>query len=473
MIPLPNVPVAAALLNNGLVLTWSAYDEFWLETDIGDRPSQTYTGLFDPQTGASVGGLETSTLADMFCPGTAVLPDGRIFVNGGTSSPRTSIYDPATNTWSAGPEMNIPRGYNADVLLSDGSVLTLGGSWSGPADEKIGEIWTASSGWTTRSGISAQPITAPDPLDLQDGYVNRGDNHAWLFMLSNGRIFHAGPSAEMHWIATSGPGAIVFAALRGSDDYSINGKAVMYDIGKILKTGGAASYDDAPASARTFAIDVSVAGQPPSVRETAPMAYPRVFANGVVLPDGKVLIVGGQTYASTFTDDGAVLVPELWDPVTESFSQMDPMQTPRTYHSTALLLPDGRVFVGGGGLCGDCSTNHENAEIFSPPYLFDANGNPAQRPTINWSPPSGQLGGTIWLAASAPDLTFALLRMSAVTHTVDNDQRRIPLTIQAQSGNTFLLPIPSDPGVVVPGYYMLFAVNSQGTPSVARIMWVG
>ena len=57
VIPLQNVPVAAALLNNGLVLTWSAYDEFWLETDIGDRPSQTYTGLFDPQTGQSVGGL--------------------------------------------------------------------------------------------------------------------------------------------------------------------------------------------------------------------------------------------------------------------------------------------------------------------------------------------------------------------------------------------------------------------------------
>ena len=78
------------------------------------------------------------------------------------------------------------------------------------------------------------------------------------------------------------------------------------------------------------------------------MAYARALANGVVLPTGRVLIVGGLTYAALFTDDRAVLIPELWDPVSETFSLMAPMQTPRAYHSTALLLPDGRVFSGGG-----------------------------------------------------------------------------------------------------------------------------
>jgi len=203
------------------------------------------------------------------------------------------------------------------------------------------------------------------------------------------------------------------------------------------------------------------------------MAYPRAFANGVVLPNGQVLIVGGQAYAVPFSDALSVLVPELWDPVDETFTQLTPMQTPRNYHSTALLLPDGRVFVGGGGLCGGCGADHPDAEIFSPPYLFNLDGTPATRPEIVSAPSTAQLGSTMSVTTKTPVTAFAIQRLSAVTHTMDNDQRRVPLEIILASQNSYALSVPSDPGVVSPGYYMLFAINPQGTPSVAAIIQFG
>jgi galactose oxidase len=469
VIPLANNPVAAVLLRTGKVLTWSSNTQTTFEGEIGTTPSQTYVGLFDPNFQTSTTTLVTAGLADMFCPGIAIMPDGTVVVNGGSSSPRTTIYSPSSNSWTVANYMNIPRGYNSDVLLQDGTVLTIGGSWSGALGDKIGEVWSAST-WQTRSGISAVPIAGPDPEDQSLGYIYRGDNHAWLFALSNQRILHAGPSAEMHWITTSGQGSIVSAGFRNDDPYSMNGNAVLYDVGKVFKTGGAPGYQDAFATTNTYLIDASKPGQNPTVSTLAPMNYARAFSNSVVLPTGQVLVVGGQTYASPFSDDGAVLVPELWDPVSQQFSLMAQMQTPRTYHSTALLLPDGRVFVGGGGLCGTCNTNHMTVEIFSPPYLFNSDGTAATRPSITLAPSSANRGTNITVATSASNLTFALVRMGAVTHTVDNDQRRVPLLINSSSRNSYSLPIPSDAGIVVPGYYMLFAINPNGTPSVGTII---
>ena len=476
---LPTNPIAAALLPSGNVLMWSSNAQLTFEGDIGSTPSQTDVTVFNPSSGQVVSHqLINSMMADMFCPGTAYLPDGRLLVNGGSSSPKTSIYNFTTNTWSAGAFMNVDRAYNGSVMLQTGAVLTLGGSWSGSSTtEKIGEVWSPSTGtWSLMTGIPAKPVTGPDPADSPNVY--RGDNHLWLFATQGGYVFHAGPSAEMHWITTSGVGSLFDAGPRGDDAYSMNGKAVMYDIGKIFKTGGAPAYAGANATTNTYVIDLNPALTDPLhqsvvVTKTAPMAYPRAFANAVVLPTGQVFVVGGDTFANPFDDGTAVLVPELWDPVSQTFTRLPPMQTPRTYHSTALLLPDGRVFVGGGGQCGTCSTNHLNAEIFSPPYLFNSNGSQANRPAIVSAPSTAALGSTISVSTNTQVSGFAILRLSSVTHTTDNDQRRVPLVISSSSGNSYSLKVPSDPGIVPPGYYMLFAINSQSTPSVAAIIKFG
>jgi hypothetical protein len=277
----------------------------------------------------------------------------------------------------------------------------------------------------------------------------------------------------MHWIITTGSGAVTDAGPRADDAYSINGKAVMYDIGKILKVGGAPAYSYYNPTNATYVIDIN--GAVANVQKpAAQMIYPRAFANAVVLPNGQVFVVGGQSFnAVPFDDDNSVLVPELWDPVSQTFTLLAPMQTPRNYHSTAVLLPDGRVFVGGGGQCGSCSVNHLNAEIFSPPYLFNLNGKLAKCPSITHAPSTATLGGTISVTTNVPISAFAVLRLSAATHSVDNDQRRVPLGFTQTATNTYTLSVPSDPGVVLPGYYMLFAINSQGAPSAARMIKMG
>ncbi len=474
VISLPVTPIAIANLPDGNLLMWSAYAPYAYEGDIGANSGQTYTGIFNPSTLTATDVLVTSTGADMFCPGTAVLPNGTVLINGGSSSSKTSLYDPIADAWSAGAKMNIPRGYEADTLLSSGDVLTLGGSWSGGNGNKTAERWNATSGWTVLAGVPETNVIGPDPKG-----VYRGDNHLWLFATSNGAVFHAGPSSQMNWITTGGSGSITSAGNRGTDGFSINGNAVIYDIGKILKVGGAPSYDqDATtptyASNSAYLIDISGGpGQPVSVTQLQSMTYPRAFSNAVPLPDGEVVVVGGQSLPQPFTDTDAVLVPEIWNPQTQHFSLLAPMQIPRTYHSTAILLPDGRVFVGGGGQCGvGCPNNHLDAEILSPPYLFNADGTAATRPVIQSAPTLAQRGSTMQVTTQGAVSSFALMRLSATTHTVNNDQRRVPLSIASVNGTNYTLSIPADPGVVLPGYYMLFALNAQGVPSVATTVQI-
>lgn len=463
VIALPVNPIAAANLPNGKLLLWSSNGQFSYEGDIGSSPSQTQTGIFDPATSTTTQAVISNTGHDMFCPGTANLFDGRILVNGGSNSPKTSVYSPATNSWASDAIMNIPRGYEGDTVLSNGSVFTLGGSWSGARGGKSGELWTSGSGWRTLSGVSATPVTGPDPAG-----VYRGDNHLWLFATSNGNVFHAGPSAQMHWITTSGSGSITSAGNRGDDPYAINGNAVLYDVGLIMKAGGAPAYENANATTSTYQINIS-SNNTAVVTKLAPMTYRRAYSSGVVLPNGQVLIIGGQTNPVTFTDTNSILVPELWDPDTRVFRQLKPMQNPRNYHSTAILLPDGRVFSGGGGQCGSgCSANHLDAQILTPPYLLNADGSAATRPAITSAPATGSLGGTISVTTGSPVMSFVLMRSGSVTHTVNNDQRRVPIAIDSTSGPTsYVLRIPTDPGIALPGYYMLFALDGRGVPSVA------
>ncbi|MFD3444213.1 discoidin domain-containing protein [Microbacteriaceae bacterium 4G12] len=458
----PIVPAAAAVLPGNRIMTWSAYDRY----SFGGSRGYTQTAILDLNTGAVSGPTQVNTGHDMFCPGTSILADGRLLINGGSNAASTTIYNPATNTWAAGPSMVVPRAYQSSVTLSTGEVFAIGGSWSGGVGGKGGEVWSpATNAWRRLSNVPVAPILTADPAGEY-----RSDNHAWLFAASGGRVFHAGPSRRMNWITTAGTGTIASAGLRADSADAMNGNAVMYDVGKILTLGGATAYDNADATARAYAIDLNGGVR---VTRVGDMASRRAYATSVVLPDGQVFVAGGQARPVPFTDTGAAMAPEMWNPATGQFTSLAPMAVPRTYHSVAVLLPDARVFVGGGGLCGTCATNHPNGEIFTPPYLLNADGSAKARPGITAAPTTAALGARIAVTTSAPATRFALVRMSSVTHTVNTDQRRIPLTATSTSGNTATLTLPTDPGVVVPGPYLLFAFDAAGVPSVARTIRIG
>jgi galactose oxidase len=467
-ISFPIVPVSAVVLPNNKLLTFSAAAP--MEFDMTSTVTQV--ALYDLATGTVGQSSSIDVGHQMFCIGLSLLPDGKVLIAGGSSDSATTIYDPFTNTWTRGPLMTIPRAYQGNTLLSDGRVFTIGGSWHDAAGHKHGEVWTPNSttgSWRRLDNVLVDNILTDDP----EG-VYRADNHAWVFGISNGDVFHAGPSRQMNWITTAGDGSIRSAGTRADADDMMNGNAVMYDVGKILAVGGAPGYENSAATSRAYTIDIT--GGPSAPVKTARVsdtAYRRSYINSVVLPDGSVVVLGGQEYAKPFTDTGGVLPPELWDPATGRFTILAPQAVPRTYHSVAVLLPDGRVFAGGGGLCGNCTTNHLDGQILTPPYLLDRDGVEKVRPVIVTAPATTTHGSTITVRTSGSTPTFSLVRTSAVTHSLNTDQRRIPLTATTADGVDYTMQIPADRGVVLPGYYLLFAMAADGTPSIARFIRIG
>jgi galactose oxidase len=473
MIGFPLVPVSAVSLPNNKLLVFSAFDDMTYNTT---SDTITKVAILDLNTGAVLGPSDVNTHHQMFCTGLALLADGRVLINGGSGDRATTIYDPVANTWTVGPLMNIPRAYNSTVLLSTGQALTLGGSWRDQAGGKNGELFTpsgAGGSWTSLPGVLASNILTADP-----GGVYHADNHPWLFGVSARGVFHAGPSKQMNWITTTGTGSISSAGARSDSQDAMNGNAIMYDVDKILTLGGAIAYQDSgsvvntQATQRAYTIDISRGvGQPVTVARTGDMAYARTFSNSVVLPDGTVVTFGGQQHPQPFTDTAAVLSPELWNPATGQFSVMAPGASPRDYHSVSVLLRDGRVFSGGGGLCGNgCTVNHPDGQIFTPPYLLNSDGSLRARPSITAAPPSAKNGTSITVTTNSAVSRFALVRMGSTTHSIDTDQRRVPLAITAQSANTYTLAIPQDTGIALPGNYYLFALTASGTPSVASLI---
>ena len=297
----------------------------------------------------------------MFCAIPNMLEDGRVFVNGGDGTrQRTSTFDFRTNTWIRLQDMSVGRWYNGAVALPNGKVFTMLGDPGGPYPE----LWTPNVGWSLLTGAN-----------LNSGVLNfSGYQSSWLpylHLAPNGQIFHSGPTTQMNWLNPTGNGIIASAGLTNTW-YPKYSSAVMYDEGKILVAGGAVnSSDTAPGSNKAMVIDLN--GATATKSDIAPMTYARKFNNAVLLPTGEVMVVGGNTSGTEFSDSGTILTPEIWNPGTQTWRPVANHTVPRNYHSVALLMTDGRVWSGGGGLCG-CAADHPNHEIYSPPYLFKADG---------------------------------------------------------------------------------------------------
>ena len=206
------------------------------------------------------------------------------------------------------------------------------------------------------------------------------------------------------------------------------------------------------------------------------MKYQRIFANAVILPNGETFVVGGQVQGEPFHDETWQAVPEIYSPATKTWREVARHSTPRVYHSWAMLLPDASVIVGGGGLSRNMLTDHYNAQIYQPAYLFESNGKTlVKRPNIKTIDAQKYLvGGKITITTDVPVDAASLIRYSATTHTVNNDLRRIKLTPTAvgnAADKTYTVQIPGDPGVTLPGYWMLF-VLAKGVPSHAETVQI-
>ena len=456
----PHIPVSAATLPDGRVLTFASNQR----TTFPSGPEFTYAATWNPTTGQFVEFNHPSH--DMFCGALVMLPDGRVLVNGGRNTTvRSSIFDWRNNTWTRTPDMNDPRWYNTSVALPNGRVWTVSGSGGSGTAER----WDQASGWSRLTGINWNLVTS------EPGYITIW--HPFLLLAPDGRLIHFGPTDTMHWVLPDGSGAMsnTGTTVPGSH-YPKEGAWVMYDEGRILVAGGGAnttanSSDNTTGTSTTLAYTVDIRTGTPVVTLAESLTFPRQFANVVVLPNGEVMVMGGNTSGLKFNDTGSILTPEIWNPVTGEWRNGADASVPRNYHSLALLLPDGRVMSGGGGLGGN-SADHRDAQLYTPPTLFNPDGSLADRPVITTAPAAIGVGTRFSVAATAGIEKFSFIKMSAITHSVNTDLRFLWLPFSEVSPGNYEITAHSSINVMTPGYWMLFGLDAAGAHSVAKIILV-
>ncbi|WP_394830099.1 DUF1929 domain-containing protein [Pendulispora rubella] len=294
--------------------------------------------------------------------------------------------------------------------------------------------------------------------------------YPWTFVAPNGSIFVPSASQRTYWIDLAPQPTLREGPRRGVfRDY---GAAVMYDSGKVLVLGGGTTTEQlSESSAET--IDLNAAS--PAWTPTPSMHYARKQANATILPDGQVLVTGGTRRggdpSAAYEDEGYRVLPaEIWNPETRQWLETGPMSEARTYHSTALLLPDGQVLVAGGGQGGGPPIpSHATAELYAPPYLFRG-----ARPRITAAPSSVQYGQAFNVTTedASSIRAVSLVRLGSVTHSFNENQRFNWLTFERSAAQNLIVHVPSSPHVTPPGHYMLFLLNTENVPSIARIVQV-
>jgi hypothetical protein len=446
-------PIHAALLRTGKVLIVA-----------GSENDQTQTvyraAVWNPTTGA----LAPQTVPwDLFCNGMSFLPDGRVLVVGGNlhyypfyGIRTTTIFDPARERFIQVQDMANGRWYPTNTALGDGGTATFGGYNETGGTNRTVEIYDVPTGWSPEYRAPFQPPLYP-----------------WLHLLPNGRLFYSGATTTSHsfdpatatW--TLGLADTIYRAER------TYGSSVLLPLlpersyaPRVMIMGGTLN----PATATAEIIDLSQAT--PRWRSLPSMAAARTDMNAVLLPNGKVLAIGGSgrhNVASTASRDA-----QIFDPVTETWSSAGTQAFARLYHSVALLLPDATVWSAGSNPTE--GTYERRMEIYSPPYLFTTNASgavvPAPRPTITAVPAT--VGYNAAFRVDTPDATdiasIALIRLGSSTHGFDMEQRMVGLGFTTGPAGSLLVTSPPNVNVAPPGYYMLFLLNRRGVPSVARFV---
>ncbi len=459
----PVVPVFQAVLPNGKVLIWDS---------VGDNAAESYpTHNF---TRVMVWNPVDNTYKrvdlqgnNIFCAGFAHLSNGNILIAGGNLNSKlqgtvsTWVFQWQTEKWSQGRNMAAGRWYPSVAENAAGEGVIVGG---GPATSEVFGADNIIRPLTGFAKYSARiyPFLGSRP-DTQIGFY--------------------GPSPTGYTINSAGKGVITATTTRGDSINRDYGSYATYDIGKTLVVGGGlTTEDDVPdVPTKTSVIIDSNPWRTPTYTPGASMSTGRRQANATLLADGQVLVTGGMTTRGTggaIDLNHASTAAELWNPGTGQWSTLSSASRIRQYHSTAALLPDGRVLTGGGGVCGPCVTQgylEKNVEYFTPPYLYkkDGSGQLAARPVISAAPATVGINTafTVTSPQAASVSKVALVGLGDVTHAQDQGQRYVPLKFSA-SGTTLTVTGPPTGGVAPPGYYMLFIIGADGVPSVAKMVLV-
>ena len=443
----PLVGLHAILTPDGKVLTFG--------TDInGVQSGLHYYDVWDPVTNTHTT-LEHVTHTDIFCSVALIVPEtGEILISGGDARPLgavnagipdVNVYDFEHTSLESSPTgpMAYARWYPTMLTLATGQLVILGGRDGANDYNGFIEVYTPNMGWRTLTGAYLPEF------DVISNYPR-----SWV--ASDGKIvtFSADAGfATVYAIDPTGRGS-VDAIGQLPFQAAWWQPAVMFDQDRVLVIGNDGS---------AWIMDIS--GGTVVFERTADIGVDRKWSNMLVLPDGRVLLTGGSSVDNQLVDVNNTAA--LWDPDTGLWTMGDEAAVPRLYHSTLLLLPDGTVLSQGGGAPGPLT--NLNGEIFTPDYLFDETGGAAVRPVITAAPQELAAGATFTLTVddAQPIETLALLAFDSATHSLNMAARRLELPFTIQPDGSLLVTLPDNVNVLTPGYWMLFAINDQGTPSIA------
>ncbi len=438
----------AAVMNNGNVL-------FYYYPAANTENSQAM--VLNPITGVLTN-VALPVSEDIFCSGITILGNGNVMATGGNVEGMTCdhtasgcgttnvmIFNPSTSSWATGTSMYNARWYPSGVELTSGTLLELSGTnATGQQVQKQMETYSYTTGkWTTL------PTSANLPSPVAQVYPR-------LTLLSNGNVFLSSPALDTYQFnPTTNKWSFVAPVNFG---YRYFAPHVLLPGGtKIMVAGGSPGKLNGGTTATNTAEIIDMSQTKPAWSYTGSMNYARYNENLVLLADGTVLAVGGGGGGGRYANP--VLTAELYNPSTGQWSVMAAQTVQRTYHSTAVLIPDGRVVSAGSD---NGAPTQVSYEIYSPPYLFNG-----ARPVITSAPTTLTYGSqfSITTANASTIASVALVRPGATTHADDFDQRYVNLTYTIGNG-TLTATAPANGSIAPPGYYMLVIVNTSGVPSI-------
>jgi hypothetical protein len=376
-----------------------------------------------------------------------LLPDGRALVIGGTlgQSPwrgtKTQyVFNFVTETYQKLPDMAVGRWYPSVVTMSDGRQLITSGYDVNGAITSVVEVFDPKTNTTTR-------LTPTRKLPL----------YPRTFQTSTpGQIFYAGPTGPGFWNPFTG----AFKAVANAPGVKGTGFGSCF-FGDVRDQNLMVMGGGWPATASTGVIDLD--STTPAYRAGPAMTAAKGYVSCVNLPDGTAFEAnGGSDNTIAAASSTTALLTSLAGP----WQAMSPLPSGehRLYHSLLFLLDDGRVVSVTSNPTGGVANQSKSFLVYSPPYLSKGT-----RPTITSNPTEVRYGGSYAIGASAAAgrtvTRITVTTAPSATHSTDLNQRYLSLPLTGGS-----ITFPTQPTIMPPGWYRIWAVDNANVPSVAK--WV-
>jgi hypothetical protein len=480
MLDWPLLGIHAAMLSDGRVMTYGTNGS-------GVQGAQFIYDVWNPQLGTATDShliLPNLLATDMFCSGQTLLSNGQLLLGGGDARDSgydrgiraSALFNPTQNILNAGSLLTYARWYGGQVVLNTGDVLLLGGIDNNGGAVQIPDLYNAQTKqWTPLTGAATDFYLGSYPRAVVTKSIYTANGRAaWVLAPMNNHIY------RLEIDANQGTGEMIDSGVRANDmpqgveilseedpdprAYSWSRPVVQISANQllVLLNSGKTKLVTLPSTGR--------ATDKPTVVDAGQMSQPRAWSEMVVLPTGDVLALNGSKRPNLY--DQVAYHAELWSRTSRTWRTVASQIRPRLYHSSALLLSDGSVLSVGGGAPGP--QNEMSAQIYRPPYLFNAAAS-AARPTFSivGSSTAFSYGQRVNLDTAIANVSkVTMVKLGSTTHSYNTEQRyiEVPFSVNRTTPNRISIKLTAASHVASPGYYFLTVVNTAGVPSESKII---